>query len=1015
MIRFIVIFILVSLSIYAKDIETCYTVQLFSDVNSKEKYEILSKNHYHNSCKLLKVADNLTVRCGCYKGYSKAKNKLIGFKKKYKHAYIATMYKSLFNENKSQVKIIKKENNLKNEFLNYDEELKLMLQAFLYSNDLVAAYETAKMGYLKNPNSYYWNQKMAEISKWTGRGEKAIKYMKFLYEKTNDKKIEKDLIDYALSNYQYENIKKIILAKTQKNPTKENIKRMLYVYSQIGIPEESAEILENIYQKDKNQKILLTKILQIYLDIGDLESAKKTVDTIEKEKIYTIKNIELLSYFYYLKNDMNASYEVLKMTNNREYNTKYYQLLSDLGWYLQKYEASAEASLKIIQNNEGRLVDYERVINANITKDEKLSLKMSLEAYKKFKQSFLFYAYANSALKQKRFNELKGILEDIDKSDSSIKNNPNFWIIKSEVYNYFKMQDLTLSSLEMAMKLSDNNIQTQLTALYLYLNYNLYNKSKYIVDKIAENKNLISSYYYPLASTYFTLHDINRASYYVDKLVRSDDEITNSIDFKFLQAYIFQIRNNENAFITKMREIISILKKDALNDPTVLTRDKYLNNLLRAEFHTLHADLFEKKLIASKKYLTKKHYDDISYSFAMKNNASDQAYDIYKRVSNKELWLRFTNAMQRQNHSKIENLLKKYLDSLPIGDASQASQKDGQISLSQSIAFEALYKNDDNQNAYIQHMNLSQKRSDEFDFKTAYYSRDPILTKYIQLKNKTYINDGLYLLTGVNYYINSILDEDLIRDIPRNTLEFNIGIRNIFDRGKVEFIVGKNGSMQDYAFFSLLGTYKLNHYFTIGGSIEKNINANEGTQLILGGKKDMISFDFKWDILYSTSLEFKYERDEYTSQDDVDLGSGDYQRIIFGHQIRNGYPDMRISTFIDHGKYSETSGSRGVIDELQFGVYPVLPEEFYNIGVNFAYGMENSRLYTRVWRPYFEMGTYYNSVQRGLSFSVNGGYGGKLWNQDHLVVGGSFSNSLNGTGGNIFEIFLRYQFIYLHR
>jgi len=726
---------------------------------------------------------------------------------------------------------------------------------------------------------------------------------------------------------------------------------MLYVYSQIGIPEESAEILENIYQKDKNQKILLTKILQIYLDIGDLESAKKTVDTIEKEKIYTIKNIELLSYFYYLKNDMNASYEVLKMTNNREYNTKYYQLLSDLGWYLQKYEASAEASLKIIQNNEGRLVDYERVINANITKDEKLSLKMSLEAYKKFKQSFLFYAYANSALKQKRFNELKGILEDIDKSDSSIKNNPNFWIIKSEVYNYFKMQDLTLSSLEMAMKLSDNNIQTQLTALYLYLNYNLYNKSKYIVDKIAENKNLISSYYYPLASTYFTLHDINRASYYVDKLVRSDDEIINSIDFKFLQAYIFQIRNNENAFITKMREIISILKKDAL------------------------------------KYLTKKHYDDISYSFAMKNNASDQAYDIYKRVSNKELWLRFTNAMQRQNHSKIENLLKKY----------------------------ALYKNDDNQNAYIQHMNLSQKRSDEFDFKTAYYSRDPILTKYIQLKNKTYINDGLYLLTGVNYYINSILDEDLIRDIPHNTLEFNIGIRNIFDRGKVEFIVGKNGSMQDYAFFSLLGTYKLNHYFTIGGSIEKNINANEGTQLILGGKKDMISFDFKWDILYSTSLEFKYERDEYTSQDDVDLGSGDYQRIIFGHQIRNGYPDMRISTFIDHGKYSETSGSRGVIDELQFGVYPVLPEEFYNIGVNFAYGMENSRLYTRVWRPYFEMGTYYNSVQRGLSFSVNGGYGGKLWNQDHLVVGGSFSNSLNGTGGNIFEIFLRYQFIYLHR
>jgi len=62
---------------------------------------------------------------------------------------------------------------------------------------------------------------------------------------------------------------------------------------------------------------------------------------------------------------------------------------------------------------------------------------------------------------------------------------------------------------------------------------------------------------------------------------------------------------------------------------------------------------------------------------------------------------------------------------------------------------------------------------------------------------------------------------------------------------------------------------------------------------------------------------------------------------------------MRLSLFSDGAIYNETSGKKGVIDKLQAPRAQVLPNNFINLGVDFAYGMQNSDIYTRVWRPYF--------------------------------------------------------------
>ena len=1020
--RLIFVSLLITIFLSAKE-ETCYTVQLLSAIKSEKNSDKFSKMQIADACKVMEIGKSLTLRCGCYERIKPAQKQLQRYKKRYKYAYIATTYTYRFkNKASSKVEKISEEKlvfNIKEEkkalhLSEQEESLKLMLQSFLYSNDLENAYKTVKIGLEKYPNKYYWNQKMAEISKWSGRGQEAIKYMILMNTKKPDAQLENELINYGLSAYQYDKIAKVVESRAKKYPTKENNKQVTYVYSKVGTPEKAADFFNKQYLLHPSHIEYLTQSLQIYMDMGDLESANNIIKTIEKNNLYTLQNSKIIAYYYYIKHDMKKAYKSLNVIDNIEDDTHYYQVKSDLGWYLKKYKPAAIASQKLIEKGEGRFVDYERVVYFNREINSELALKTSLASYNKFHSSYLFYIYANSAIELRRYKGLQTLVKEIDKSNSILKTEVNYWLIKSNIYRYFQEEDQALMALEHALKIDPNNMQSQLSAISMYIDYKRETKLKIVLMKFSENTMLPIAFYYPLASAYYQLQDINRASYYVDKLVQLHATITQSIDFKFLQADLYLQKNNENAFKQKLHEISKILKQESKSNPRVKLSDKFQNNYLRVKIYTMNPDKFEKKLKKAKTCLTKEHYDDIAYAWANKNKAKDKAYSIYQRTNPKAIWLQFANAMQEQNHSEIENLLLAYLHSLPLGDASVAAHQDGQISLSQSLAYEALNKNDDSQNAYISHLNLSKERTDIFDSKISYYNRDPLLRKSVELMNRMYLNNGYSFELGADYYINSNLNKKILFTIPNDTVELHFGVQKIFDEGEIEFHGAYHNSIASYLAAEVLGEYQLSKRVRIYSSLSKNINAEETTQLLLGGKKDMLSLALKLDIFASTSLDVLWQNSRFESQDNIYIGDGNYGRFLFGHQVRNGYPDMRIGFFGDYGKYNEVSNHRGLGSSLQAAGTPVLPKEFYNLGLDFAYGMANSNLYTRVWRPYAEVNAFYNSELGNFSYNFNAGYGGKAFGQDHLLLGANYTESVNGVGGSIFEVFLKYQFLYRH-
>jgi predicted Zn-dependent protease len=286
------------------------------------------------------IGESLTVRCGCYEKYDEASEHLKELKNESKLAVIATTYKYRFEDNVVEKEVLSKQrkNSISTEDIQQDEEeMRLLLQVFLYKGDLEDAYDVAKLGVKKYPHSSYWNQKMAEITQWTHRPKESLKYRLALYKIKKDPKIEEELIKYGLDTFSYEQITPLVLEKLRKDPNEENIDLMALIFAKTGEPEKILSILDSEYKQDPKNVLLLQKALQYSLQMGDMDSAKKYVDIFEARGTYSIPSAVLMSRYYYIKYDIEKSYQSLmnaseEHAQDSEQYDEYNRIKSDLGW-----------------------------------------------------------------------------------------------------------------------------------------------------------------------------------------------------------------------------------------------------------------------------------------------------------------------------------------------------------------------------------------------------------------------------------------------------------------------------------------------------------------------------------------------------------------------------------------------------------------------------------------------------------------------------------------------------------
>lgn len=890
-----------------------------------------------------------------------------------------------------------------------DEELKLMYQIFIYKTELESAYKVAKKALKHEPYSLDWHRKMADVSMWTGRSREAMMHHMFVYEQKPTKELRDKLIKTSLTYYQYDKAKSLIKNKMFENPNKENIDLFSYIWQESGEPEAAADELYELYEQD-NSIYALEQSLSIYAAVGSFEKVEALLAVIKKENISSDVILKKVANYQYSLQDIESSYKTLvKMKSKKLNDEKYLAKLCDLGWYLGDFNNAVKASLRLDTLGKARPQDYERII-AMSSQYPSEAMNAALHSWKKYHKPNNFYTYAYLVLESKEYSRLLTLCDEVEASNyfEYFKSDPIYYLIKAQAYQLSGNTQQAKSALLMALKLRPNDSKILAQIIWLYMDAKETLALKDFIYSLEKNS-IPYELYLPLASAHFYLQEADRSKAYLFKILKREP---NNIDIKLLYSYILQVENEPQAFMNQMQEIDRMLEKQKRSNSSLMQNSEFLDRYLRVQIYLINPDSFVSLLKRSKQYMKPENYANIAFLWSLRNNAHEQARVQLRQMQKVESWMLLNQALHLRDNTSLQTLLYKYYVELPIRDRVDAAIRSGNLAFGYTLAFDGMQMNRRDELLYQQFKQYAQDRGDLFTATPGTVSRDDLKQKYLLLKNRYYMAHGYWLYAGLELYGNTLDGTDTLAYVLSNETIFSLGLKKEFDRGSVFFGAGYRDSMDDYIFAKIAFDWKLNNRFDLlikGGYRDK---AEETTYLLLGGNKDYGSFNLTYTLLPSIQLSIGYEKANYYSQDNVDLGDGSITRLGIQKVFRIGYPDIATSLFAEFGRFNENDGSKGVIDKLLPEPATVLPFNFNNYGVTFNYGMQNRTIYTRVWRPYFEISPFYDSETDDFSYSVSGGIGGSLYNQDHAVMGFDYSQAVNGTDESSLRLFIQYQLLY---
>jgi len=891
------------------------------------------------------------------------------------------------------------------------DELKLMYQVFNYRSDLESAYKVAKQALKQYPNDPYWHQKAAEVCQWTGRSEEAMEHLRYVYMASPSKKLREKLIRYSMDAYQYETAMPLVKERLFESPTKKNIDTFLYIWEQAGEPEKAAAILSRLYEKDSSLKYALEQALRLYLDLGSVEEAGKIVKRMEAVSFNSSDALSLRAYYYYLKQDLDRVYEILKKGSDI-HNAHYLRQLSDIGWYLGKKKEASRASAYLDAMGKATLQDYERMVAVSAN-NPAVAMKAALKAWHLYKKSYFFMTFVYLSIEQGEYEAVYPLLKEFEKNakhDKHFKMDAAYYLMKAQIYLHTNHPEEAKSALLQAKKFAPGNPEIEAALLWYYMDNKYTGELREMIFEIEERGSISPRLWLPLASGHFTLQHSDRAAMYVKRLLKEHPDNT---DIRFLYAYILQVQNETAAFMKQMKIIYASLEAKRQRDPSVMRDQQFLDPYLKSAMYLVNPDTFERMLLESRPYLDTIRYKQLSYLWAVRNNAAEQANMILSTMKKREPWMLLNRALYFKDISGVQELLYRYYTELPSRDRVTAARESGNLAFAYTLAFDGLEQNREDEALYRQFKLYSEMRADRFDLLGGYLGRAGALKqRHIGIKNRNYLGEGVWIELVAKNVKSTVSDRNILSDVPEHELVVGMRLKKELDRGSVSLGAGYRNAMKSYYNAEASLNWKWGDRWHIDLEGKWHGMASETIYTLLGGYKDFLSAAVSFQYLPSTQLFFSADYASFHSQDGVNLGSGEHYMLRWQYLLRQGYPDLAGGVFAEYGTYDETSGSRGVIDRMMPYTFKALPDDFANIGLSLQYGLQNENSYTRVWRPYAEFTPIYNCISHDFSFAIRGGIGGNIWNQDHLVVGFDYNQAVNGTDEKSFGLFIYYRLLY---
>jgi hypothetical protein len=254
-----------------------------------------------------------------------------------------------------------------------------------------------------------------------------------------------------------------------------------------------------------------------------------------------------------------------------------------------------------------------------------------------------------------------------------------------------------------------------------------------------------------------------------------------------------------------------------------------------------------------------------------------------------------------------------------------------------------------------------------------------------------------------------VIDDTLLATTPDSTIKAGVGFNKLLADGNIKLMLGLKKSMRSTPYIKGAWQHKINNRFNMTTSIAYGDDAPESIYVYLGGQKDYLNLQGNYELTGNSQLGMQIEGNNFRSQDNKNLGKGANILLQYRKTLKWEYPDIVLSPYVSAGHYSENDRDRGVINDLLlYSGTNVISDDYINAGISLEVGAQTKNQYTRVWRPFFILTPYYNSVETSLDYAFSLGGAGMLFGHDHLAIMINYSESTGGSFDKTKKISLQY-------
>ncbi|WP_404995184.1 tetratricopeptide repeat protein [Cupriavidus pauculus] len=413
---------------------------------------------------------------------------------------------------------------------------------------------------------------------------------------------------------------------------------------------------------------------------------------------------------------------------------------------------------------------------------------------------------------------------------------------------------------------------------------------------------------------------------------------------------------------------------------------------------------------------------EVALAWAMSSESNELARAWlarqYVRTLERPAYAEVAIALDQNDMNRLDRIMERQAGRVPVANQIEANLQLDRLSAAQTQAFETqeLARSDDTLQETLEDALLFNAQA--IEPRVTFQHQKPLEYYEYSLAGGARLWDGYSVnLRGV-FRDQRSTDRTTLDNVPGTDrrAELALGYRDTQKRWLLG--VGRRDGLQSVTTARLTGNWNQEGRVSYTGTIGYNQQADESSQLRVGGMKDVAELGATWRLGLREFVSGRVQYSKFYGQDRTALGHGMVYDVEAGYRIRTQYPDYTVRVVGTRAIYSANGGTLSPTmqrllpaddDEATPAFY--MPQSFTQAGVLFGFGTDLIDDYTRKWRPFMEAGALYDS-RAGHNFRGQVGVAGSVFGNDHLSLYVLHETASRTGGTPLTEVGLRYRWLY---